>query len=82
LLFNIYNIKYFLITIIIIINYSLNQNDEIEETKQQMINMQQKQSEDIDILNNRIEEISKCVKEKDEVINEKVLLLYLNITIK
>lgn len=82
MLFNIYNIKYFLITIIIIINYSLNQNDEIEETKQQMINMQQKQSEDIDILNNRIEEISKCVKEKDEVINEKVLLLYLNITIK
>ena len=37
-----------------------------------MIDMQQKQSEDIDKLNNRIEEINKCVKEKDEVIEEKV----------
>jgi len=46
-------------------------NGEIEETKQQMINMQQKQSEDIEQLNKRIEEINKCVKEKDEVINEK-----------
>ena len=47
-----------------------------------MIDMQQKQTADVEQLNNRIEEISKCVKEKDEVINEKVLLLYLNITIK
>jgi len=50
----------------------MNEKDnELKDTKQQMIDMQQKQTADVEQLNNRIEDISKTVFEKNREIEEK-----------